>query len=314
MGRFAKLTTFASLLATMLGAAHQKKYVFKPEHEATYQNTGSSWWISSFITGTEGRQYLAISHIMTPQKGVLEYWVDLTYCPKDSKASDTSVPLDGDFDTYGFVSTADDSIAQMRTYANTNASFSLDISWEDTSKPVLNGGSGSIGFGPGPSNATEWGIPAAKTTGSLTLDGLHVEIDTKNSFTWYDRQISYGAPRNWTWFELNFPGTEIKASIWSEDRGPLEDNTIYNFATVRIGESQHVLAYDLIPDMSDTWVSPKSGLVYPLSWRLEFENGDYLVREEVIQKELDILEQGMDWIVRIAASGLPSRRGGYMGA
>lgn len=76
--------------------------------------------------------------------------------------------------------------------------------------------------------------------------------------------MSFGAPRNWTWFELNFHGSDVKASVWAYNLG-LPDNTIYQFATVRVGESQHVLAYDLVPDMSNTWVSPNSNLVYPLS-------------------------------------------------
>ncbi|KAH7013792.1 hypothetical protein EDB80DRAFT_749404 [Ilyonectria destructans] len=241
--------------------------------------------MSSFITSTRSKQYLAICHVMTNVKNVcrssvldlqtLKYWVDFTYCSSvGTKARDTSGHLDADFDTYGFVSTTDDNISNMYAYAGTNSSFSFNISWAATAKPVLNGGSGVIAFGVGPTNATEWGIPAAKTSGNLKLDGKSVTIDTENSFTWYDRQMSFGTPRNWTWFELNFPGSDVKASVWAYN---LLDNTIYQFATVRVGESQHVLAYDLVPDMSNTWVSPNSNLVYPLSWKLRFENGDHLV-------------------------------------
>ncbi|KAH7124338.1 hypothetical protein EDB81DRAFT_912533 [Dactylonectria macrodidyma] len=282
--------------------------------------SGSSYWMSSFITSTKGKQYLALSHIMTPFKNLcrssvldlqsLQYWVHLTYCSSvENKASDTSGPLNADFDTYKFVSTASDSIANMYAYADTNASYSFNISWEATSKVLLNGGAGSIAFGTGPSNATEWGIPAAKTTGSLTLDGKSVEIDTKNSFTWYDRQISYGAPRNWTWFQLNFPGTEIKASVWAYDLG-LPDNTTYHFATIRKGESQYVLAYDLIPDMSSVWVSPNSGLVYPLSWKLEFENGDHLVVKSI---RPDQEMYGPDALVDTAYEGFITVSGKFFG-
>jgi hypothetical protein len=248
--------------------------------------------MSSLITTTRGKQYLAISHIMTALKNVCrssvldlashKYWVDFSYCNSvDDGSSETSSPFAIDFEGYGFGSTTDDNISKMYAYANSNnASHSFNISWESTAKVLLNGGSGVIGFGPGRANATEWSIPAGKTKGSLTLDEKTVEIDTKNSFTWYDRQLSYGSPRNWTWFELTFPGTEIKASIWAQDLSPAVDVT-YTFATVRIGESQLVLAYDLIPDMSNTWTSPNSGLVYPLSWKLKFENGDYLTVKSV---------------------------------
>ncbi|KAJ4239528.1 hypothetical protein NW757_012635 [Fusarium falciforme] len=307
----AKLATLGALLqlaTAALGAATRKKYSFKPENEVTYQNAhvpalinitksqydyegGSSWWMSSFITSTRGKQYLAIDHILTAPKNVcrssvldldtLDYWVELVYCSaKSDRTINSGGPINADFGTHGFVSTSDDSVSKMYAYADTNASFAFNISWQATSKLVLNGGAGTIAFGPGPTNATEWGLPAGKTTGSLTLNGTDVDIDPKNSFTWYDRQISYGAPRNWTWFQLHFPGSDIKASIWAFKMGPPDDTT-YQFATVRQGDSQLVLAYNLIPDMKNTWTSPNSGLVYPLSWRLEFENGDYVVVKSV---------------------------------
>ncbi|KAF7557096.1 hypothetical protein G7Z17_g928 [Cylindrodendrum hubeiense] len=337
VGNFFKFAVLVDLVVTALGASTSQKYVFKPEKEVNFQNThvpslinltdsqyavptGSSWWMSSFITSTLGKQYLAISHVMTTSKNIcrssvldlqtLKYWVHLVYCPSvGTKAYDKSGPLDADFDTYGFGSTTEDSISNMYTYANTNASFSFNISWAATSKPVLNGGSGVIAFGPGPANATEWAIPAGKTTGNLKLDGKEVTIDTKNSFTWYDRQMSFGGPRNWTWFEVNFPGSEVKASIWAYDLG-LPDNTTYQFATIRLGDSQLVLAYELVPDMSNTWVSPNTHLVYPLSWKLKFDNGDYLTIKSV---RPDQEMYGPEELVDSAYTGFITASGKFFG-
>lgn len=249
--------------------------------------------MSSFVTTTRGKQYLAISHIMTVQKNIcrssvldlasLEYRVDFSYCADVGDAAETPFALA--FEGYGMGATSEDNISQMYAYAKPNASYSFNISWASTSKALLNGGGGVIGFGPDSSNATEWAIPAGKTEGSLTLDGNTVEIDTKRSFTWYDRQISHGTPRNWTWFELSFPGTDIKASMWAQAIDPALE--AYTFATVRVGESQLVLAYDLVPDYDNTWTSPNSGLTYALSWKLKFENGDYL-RIESVKKDQEM--------------------------
>lgn len=246
--------------------------------------SGSSYWLSSYITGTNGKQYLAISHVLTQQDDdtrcrssildlkTLDYWVELTYCTPQAKAAtalEKASPLNLDYGTYGYKATSDDGVSKMAAFAKTS-NYSIDISWEATSKVMLNGGGGIIGFGTG--NANEWGIPSSKTEGSLTIEDEVVKVDPKNSFTWYDRQLSYGVPKNWTWFQVNFPGTAIKASIWAFDT----ETTSKQFATIRVDESIHVLAYTLTPDMTNTWTSPNTNLVYPLAWRLDFDNGDYL--------------------------------------
>ncbi|KAH8656333.1 hypothetical protein BGZ61DRAFT_510826 [Ilyonectria robusta] len=282
----------ATLVSSVLARA---KYTFKPEKSTVYQDyddpTGTSWWVSSYITSEEGKQYLALSHVMTPWHDLcrssvldldaLKYWVHLEYCERvGNKLSDSSVPLDADFDTYGFRALADDNVSKMNAWVTTNASFSFDLTWEATSKIVFNGGSGIIPFGPKPRNATEWGVPAAKTTGTLTLDGKTVAVDTKNSFSWYDRQLSYGSPQNWTWFQLNFPGTDIKASVWAYDSTEPSKDTA-NFVTIRRDTGNTVMGYTLTPDASNVWTSPKSGIVYPLAWKLNFENGDHLVVKSI---------------------------------
>lgn len=159
-------------------------------------------------------------------------------------------------------------------------SYSYNFSWEATSKVLLNGGGGAFTFGPGYANSTEWALPACKTAGTLTLDNTVLIVDPANSFTWYDHQKGAGAPRNWTWFELHFSSSSIKASIWAYDLG--DPSTRYRFGTFRVGkDSQYLLAFDLTPNMSDIWTSPNSNITYPLSWRLDFENGDHLLVKSV---------------------------------
>ncbi|RSL37848.1 hypothetical protein CEP53_015436, partial [Fusarium sp. AF-6] len=278
---------------TVALAATCAAYVFKPENHDSFKNShvpalidysetqydvpsGSSYWVSSFISANDSKQYLALSHILTTTNPspvcrssvldlkTLEYWVDLTYCSsQNNSAFDRSGPLNADYGAYNFGSTSEDSVTSMYAQSNTNKSFSLDLKWESTSKAVQNGGGGIFAFGPGPTNATEWGIPAAKTSGTIQLNQSTLSIDPENSFSWYDRQISYGAPKNWTWFQVNFPGSQIKASIWAYDLG-LPSNALYQFATVRDGDSVKVLAYTLTTDPKKTWTSPQSGLTYAL--------------------------------------------------
>ncbi|TDZ53224.1 Kievitone hydratase [Colletotrichum trifolii] len=246
-------------------------YVFRPEDEADFKNpnlpglfnytesqfdvaAGSSYWTSSYITGDDGRQYLAINHLLTTyaptpvcRSSILDletrdYWVDLTYClPKNGSGFDNGLPLQADYGTYAFGSKSADSVASMYTYAHTDKSFSFDLEWTLSSRVMLNGGSGIIPFGAVPVNATEWGVPAGRTEGTITIDNKTIAVDPENSFTWYDRQISHGAPKNWTWFELNFPGSAIKASVWAWN---LPGDETARFATVRdldLAQLQHHL-------------------------------------------------------------------------
>ncbi|KAL3417328.1 kievitone hydratase [Phlyctema vagabunda] len=318
------------------GAKPTAKYIFEADNHESYRNSripalvdlsksqydadsGTSYWLSSFITGTNNKQYLALSHVLTKgpvddvcrssvlDLATLEYWVHLEYCLPQSRAYDTSQPLSVDFGSYTFGSTSNDSISNMYATVKTNASFSFDLQWETKTKVLLNGGAGVISFGPGPTNATELGFPGCKSTGSLTLNGTDIAIDPARSFTWYDRQLSYGAGKNWTWFEVNFPGTDIKASIWSY---LLPDDTVWSYATVRRGESILVLAYDLVPDMSNVWVSPKSNFVYPLSWRLNFENGDFL---DIVSVRADQEMYGPNNLVDSAYEGFITVSGKFLG-
>ncbi|KAK7418167.1 hypothetical protein QQX98_004142 [Neonectria punicea] len=159
--------------------------------------------------------------------------------------------------------------------------YSYNITWEATSKVLLNGGNGAFAFGPGYANTTQWSLPACKTKGSLTVQNKLLNIDPGKSFTWYDHQKGAGAPQNWTWFELHFPGSSIKASIRVYDL-PQLSSTTYQFATVRVGkESQYIVASSLTPNLDDTWTSPKTNVTYPLSWRLDFENVDSLLAKSV---------------------------------
>lgn len=89
--------------------------------------------------------------------------------------------------------------------------------------------------------------PRGKTQETLTLNGITIDVDPKESFTWYDRQVSYLAPANWTWFEVRFPESLTKASIWTYDFG-VSSNEVYQFATVRFGDSIQLLPYGLKPD------------------------------------------------------------------
>ncbi|KAM6506970.1 hypothetical protein FALCPG4_018782 [Fusarium falciforme] len=302
MSRFLGLLALTSFfcICVALQPNSVKPVNFQPNRQSTYINSrvpalydlskdqeSGSYWTSTFLTATTGKQYLAISHVLgnvckssVLELSSLEYWNDLTYTETQDTSPPSSNLLDIRLSNCGLGSTSEDKISRMYTYGNTE-NYSYNISWEATSKVLLNGGGGAFAFGPGYTNTTQWSLPACKTNGTLTVRDRVLNIDPARSFTWYDHQKGAGAPQNWTWFELHFPDSSIKASIWVYHL-PQLSSTSYSFATVRVGEeSQYVVAVDLTPDMSGAWTSPNTNVTYPLSWRLDFENGDYLLAKSV---------------------------------
>ncbi|KAK6213280.1 hypothetical protein QIS74_09282 [Colletotrichum tabaci] len=273
---------------------------FKPDNHTTYLNTrvpslynltldqtSGSYWTSAFLTTTAGTQYLALAHILGPvckssllALDTLEYWNNLEYAnPPNSSLPTTGFHISSGNCALG--STSADMITSMYTSGSTSE-YAYNLTWESTSKVILNGGGAAFTFGPGFANSTEWSIPASTTSGTVTLGEETHTVDPSRSMLWYDHQKGAGAPQKWTWFQLHFPDSSTKASIWAYDFGSPSFET-YQFATVRVGEeSQYVLPFDMEAGGGcGSWTSPRSNITYPQSWRLSFENGDVLDIESV---------------------------------
>ncbi|KAJ4073186.1 hypothetical protein NW761_014397 [Fusarium oxysporum] len=290
------------LSATGLCSRSRSQFQFRPDTHSTWENTrlaarydlvedqsnAGSFWYCSFLTATSGEQFLALQHVLGSAYSqstcksslldlhTLEYWNDLSYCLPDNSSSPTAAPINIKYENYGIRATSDDKISSMDIFGTTEH-YSYELAFTAKSKVLLNGGNGVITFGPEFGNSTEWAVPALRTTGSVTLNGTTYDIDPARSLTWYDRQAGFTAPSNWTWFQLHFLGSNIKASIWAFDLEAPASPTTNRFATVRVGEeSQYVLAYDLKANWKNTWTSKKTNVTYPQSWRLEFESGDAL--------------------------------------
>ncbi|KAK1621478.1 hypothetical protein BDP81DRAFT_401142 [Colletotrichum phormii] len=242
--------------------------------------TSGSYWTSAFLTTTTGTQYLALSHILGPickssllNLDTLEYSNNLNYgaASQNGTASPSTA-------TAGFHISAGGGNCGL-------GSTSSDLITEITSKVPLNGGNAAFTFGPNFANSTEWSILAGTTYGTLTLSNNEtLTIDPARSLIWYDHQKGAGAPQRWTWFQLHFPNSSTKASIWSYDFGA-PSHQLYQFATVRVGEeSQYVLPFDMETRGCGDWTSPRSNITYSQRWELRFENGDVLdiksVRED----------------------------------
>ncbi|KAM6529308.1 hypothetical protein FALCPG4_007449 [Fusarium falciforme] len=274
-----------------LASKHQKQYSFKPEKAETIWNGdipvvydfgdsqstsySGSWWTSSYITGTNGEQYLVISHYLdtpvftyfrasTLNLETLHYNQFITL--GNSTANSTS--LDVKVGNNGIQSLTTDNISQQRAYAN-DENVTFDITFDATSRVISNAGAGVFQFGP--SITYEWGLPNCLTQGSITnTDGKNITVDPAKSFTWYDRQWGTAAVTsgNWTWFQMHIPETSYKLSIWIIDNDVT--NQFSRFATIR-GDNDEILVLPLKwkPIYGRTYQSTAADILYPLDWELD---------------------------------------------
>lgn len=214
-----------------------------------------------------------------------------SYVSSANLSSDASHTFNITAGGYGFAALSEDKVSQIRSWSDYDGVV-FDIMFEATSPVLFNGGAGQFSWMNIPAN--EWGMPACRTSGTVTANGKTIQIDPRRSFTWYDRQWNYnrdlqrlpsgdggsGSTGNWTWFQVHLDQTPLKASIWAVDTE--HPHTRYRFATIRSADgSLQVLPVEFFPDMATAWVSEATGAEYPLRWRVDLQNGDALMINSV---------------------------------
>lgn len=178
---------------------------------------------------------------------------------------------------YSFGATSEtDGLSQMRAWTNYNG-VQFDLTFETSSPVLLNGGTG--GFECLNGTGWEWSMPAGKTTGSLTLDGTTVTVDSAHSKTWYDREWG-NVPQSWYWFEVHieplvaYPNGAV-LSIWN-----WKDNVSgnKNFATVRDGTGTQsvVPVKSFTPNKDSAWTSNVTGGIFVQEFELSLTDGTCL--------------------------------------
>ncbi|KAL7934093.1 hypothetical protein V8C35DRAFT_303176 [Trichoderma chlorosporum] len=256
--------------------------------------SNSSYWSSSFIHGTNSRDYLVISHALiglpTPEALVNVYRASLLDLEDTSQYSQY-VRVAGEAETYGstgnlnfttsdfaFASTsATDALAGIHTYSQV-AGLEYILTFDLSSPPLLNAGVGTFQIGGG--SGFQWSMPAGKTTGWVSVNGTRVDVDTSRSQTWYDRQWGI-IPGNFTWFQVHVPG-QLDNSSEDEIYSIWAWNDVVNgnkaFATHRMGEQayQSVVPIDWKVSSNRTFKSAATGAVYPLDWTVTVLGGPEL--------------------------------------
>ncbi|PPJ51089.1 hypothetical protein CBER1_07904 [Cercospora berteroae] len=243
---------------------------------------GNSFWSSSFVTATNDRQYLILSHYLTVANfsglwrgSILDIGNASEYATHSEAVTDTPFitspngRFDVEYSNFTYKALSDDSISVLQATSITEG-YTYNITHTTSSETLLNWGG----------NPWQWGN-GQLPNGTLT-------IDPERSFTWYDRQIVNSTIVGlWAWFELHFPQDDVYASIWSIE---LPDNVTERFATIKTPYGTHLTLYTLVEDEESRWTSEKTGKSYYSNWVLEFPSGDSLsARQPALGQEMHLV-------------------------
>ncbi|KAG9512272.1 hypothetical protein KCV07_g9552, partial [Aureobasidium melanogenum] len=257
---------------------------------------GDSYWSSSFITGTDDREYFILSHTLITTslevyRGSIldiagESFHQYTYAGNSSSHVKNLTTFNLDFGDFGFGAVGENALGTVNTFL-TSPDVTYNITFDLSTPMILNGGSGTFNWERNVI-ANEWSVPAGLTHGSFNIHNQTIVIDPVRSMTWYDRQWEIGSADSWTWFELHVGSAEgsfgTKYSIWFYKSGYINGIT-KGFATVRERPGIQKVIPVTLSTSNRTWTSPSTGVSYPLDYTIRFVNGLVLDVSSIIDDQ-----------------------------
>ncbi|KAL4943318.1 hypothetical protein BDV06DRAFT_221367 [Aspergillus oleicola] len=116
----------------------------QPRNLATSQEIqfnvgGNSWWSSTYIHASDGRDYFPVSHIGNPQQYSLAA-IELDPITNHIHGAKITLPM------HGFEAVGDDTLKGMRTWSTAGIEFNITFNF--SSRVIVNGGTGTFTWGP----------------------------------------------------------------------------------------------------------------------------------------------------------------------
>jgi hypothetical protein len=253
-----------------------------------------SFWINSFIHGSNGHDYYVASHVInyaseipgllpTYRASLLDVTEPSVYSNfvKFHQGNMTFWTPEGHFNAsfpnFGMEAiSTDDPLKGLRTYCAVDG-IEFDLTFNFTSPAMMNGALASYQVGGG--TGWEYSVPRGATGGWLRVGGELIEVVTEKSFSWYDRQ--WGSLQDaFDWVAINFEESSwLDLSVMVAWNWKDKINGQKEFATIRSSSTgrDSVVPITLTPSTTNVWMSPESGTVFPSEWLIEMDDVEIVV-------------------------------------
>jgi len=166
--------------------------------------------------------------------------------------------------------------------------FGYDLTLVPDGPPMLNGTAGFSRKAPDPSNASYYySRPHLQVSGTVTLDGRRQAV---TGLAWLDHEWSSeylpSGAKGWDWMALNL--ADGGALMAFRMRGA-EGQSIWSAATLRpAGGAPEALAPDAVTfEPLRRWRSPRTGIDYPVEWRVRIGTRTLRLAPLMDDQELD---------------------------
>lgn len=176
----------------------------------------------------------------------------------------------------------------------------IDLELESIKKPLLEGGKGFLNLN---SKTTYYySLTNLKTKGRIKIKNEWVDVTGKS---WMDHQwadTSYTKDK-WHWFSIQLnDNTDIVCCIYDDKKSP----TYFADISYKNGTSEHFADKEIqINPNKETWVSPKSKAVYPLSWNIKIPSKNIDLKLTAKNKKQEMLFGSINyWEGPLSVDGL----------
>ena len=166
--------------------------------------------------------------------------------------------------------------------------FSFDLTLTDTQNPMQNGAGGVSRKGPAPQAASYYySIPHLKVTGALARDGAFARVvgEAWLDHEWSSEYLDSDAV-GWDWMGINLAdGSALMAFRMRDAAG----GTRWAGGSLRGGDGtlQWLDRNDVRFDAERYWVSPRTGVRYPVQWRVTAGSRQFELRPLLDDQEND---------------------------
>jgi len=147
--------------------------------------------------------------------------------------------------------------------------FAIAVELLDTQSPLINGDAGISRKGPGPASASYYySLPHMKVTGNISRGGEPTRVTGE---AWFDHEWSSeyldDAALGWDWIGVNL---DHGAALMAFRIRGLDGSARWAGGTYRApdGKTQILAPADIRFDAVRDWTSPRTGVRYPVEWRV----------------------------------------------